>query len=61
MYLEQEREYHLQRARTELDWAYRAEGRNIAELHLRLSALHMARLKTLGAGASTPRLNTPRP
>jgi hypothetical protein len=42
-----DREYHVQRARAELDWAYRAERREAAEAHLRLSALHMERVRLL--------------
>ncbi len=33
--------YHLERARTELDLAYRAEQSAAASAHMRLSALHM--------------------
>ena len=47
MHKDHDREYHMQRARTELDWAYRAERRNVAEAHLRLSSLHMERVKLL--------------
>ena len=46
-----EREYHVQRARAELDWAYRAERREAAEAHLRLSALHMQRVRLLTPSA----------
>jgi hypothetical protein len=42
-----DREYHVERARCELDWAYRAERDTVAEAHLRLSALHMQRLREL--------------
>ena len=42
-----DREYHVQRARAELDWAYRAERREAAEAHLRLSSLHMERVRLL--------------
>jgi hypothetical protein len=43
----EDRDYHMERARSELDWAYRAEGEAVAEAHLRLSALHMQRLRDL--------------
>lgn len=47
-----DREYHMERARSELDCAYRAEAQRAAEAHLRLSALHMEQLKHIeGAGA----------
>ena len=39
-------EYHRARATRELDLAYRAESRAAIEAHLRLSALHMARLSS---------------
>ena len=45
MQTEPARDYHIRRARAELDMAYRAEARAAAEAHLRLSALHMARLR----------------
>ena len=45
MLLECDREYHMRRATRELDLAYRAEARAAVEAHLRLSALHMARLQ----------------
>ena len=42
---EQDRLYHMERARRELDLAYQAERHAVAEAHMKLSALHMARLK----------------
>ena len=42
-----DREDHVRRARAELDWAYRAERREAIEAHLRLSALHMERVRRL--------------
>ena len=42
---DQDRLYHIERARRELDLAYRAEQDVVAEAHMKLSALHMARLK----------------
>ena len=45
-------EYHLNRARVELDLAYRAESRAAADAHLRMSSLHMGKIKELGASQS---------
>ena len=42
-----DRDYHTQRARLELDLAYRAEHQAAAQAHMRLSALHMERLRQL--------------
>ena len=42
---DQDRLYHIERARRELDLAYQAERQAVAEAHMKLSALHMARLK----------------
>ncbi|HEY0149602.1 MAG TPA: hypothetical protein VGB70_11455 [Allosphingosinicella sp.] len=42
---EQDRLYHVERARAEMDLAYSAEIHAVAEAHMKLSALHMARLK----------------
>ena len=42
---DQDRLYHVERARTELDLAYSAEKHAVIEAHMKLSALHMARLK----------------
>jgi hypothetical protein len=54
-----DREYHIERVRIELDQAYRAERSAVAEAHLKLSSLHMQRLQALGsevasAGADQP-------
>lgn len=57
-----DREYHRRRARSELDMAYRAERQNVAEAHLRLSALHMERLRRLDDGSNLDsRLELTRP
>ena len=40
-----DREYHVERARAELDAAYRAVGSGAAEAHLRLCSMHMARAR----------------
>jgi hypothetical protein len=37
--------YHVQRARIELDLAYRAPHHRAAEAHMKLSALHMGQVK----------------
>ena len=42
---DQDRLYHTDRAREELDLAYRAEKHAVIEAHMKLSALHMARQK----------------
>lgn len=42
-----DREYHIERARAELDAAYRAEGSDAAEAHFRLCSMHMAQAVTL--------------
>ncbi len=39
--------YHVERPRTELDLAFRAQHTAAAEAHMRLSALHMGRIKQL--------------
>ena len=58
MQIEPTRDYHMRRARSEIDLAYRAESRAVMEAHLKLSALHMARLrvatKSPYRGAATP-------
>jgi hypothetical protein len=45
MVSDQDREYHEQRARTEMDQAYRSDHNAAAEAHMRLASLHMERLK----------------
>ena len=42
-----DRSYHVERARAELDAAYRAERSGIAAIHLRLCALHMEQARVL--------------
>jgi hypothetical protein len=42
-----ELEYHAARAKAELDLSYRAQRRAAAEAHMRLSALHMDRVRLL--------------
>lgn len=41
----EDREYHVERARAELDRAYSAKGSAAAEAHMRLSTLHMKRVQ----------------
>jgi hypothetical protein len=45
-----DRDYHEERARAELDLAYHAEDKGVAEAHFRLSALHMERVRALTSG-----------
>ena len=45
-------DYHVTRARVELDQAYRAEPRAAAEAHMRLYSLHMERARSVLARAS---------
>ncbi|PSJ39468.1 hypothetical protein [Allosphingosinicella deserti] len=47
MLSDRDKHYHLERARIEMDLAYQAEHRSVAEAHMRLSALHMGRIKAL--------------
>jgi hypothetical protein len=42
-----DKEFHVARARAELDAAYRAERSEVAAAHLKLSALHMRRAQQL--------------
>jgi hypothetical protein len=42
---EQDRLYHVERARREMDLAYEADKQVVMEAHMKLSALHMARVK----------------
>lgn len=42
---DEERDYHVLRARAELDSAYRSTNRKAIASHLRLSVLHMKRAK----------------
>lgn len=41
------RDYHMRRAREEMDEAYRADGFAVVDAHLRLSSLHMQRVREL--------------
>lgn len=53
---ETDHDFHMRRARAEIDLAYRSECRAAMEAHLRLSSLHMQRLKT-----SQPAVRPPGP
>lgn len=57
MLTDEDMSYHLERARAELDLAYRSPHALAAEAHMKLSALHMRRIKQgdgvrQGAGCS---------
>ena len=45
-----DRDYHMQRARAEMDMAQDAVCETAAEAHIRLSGLHMDRVKQLSGG-----------
>jgi hypothetical protein len=45
MIFETDHDYHIRRALAELDRAYQSECRAAMESHLRLSSLHMQRLR----------------
>ncbi len=45
METESSRDYHMRRARVELDLAYRATTWTAMNAHFHLSSLHMARLR----------------
>lgn len=51
---EANKDFHLRRARAELDLAYRAPGHAAAAAHFKLSALHMARLRELETRPANP-------
>ena len=51
MILESDHDFHLRRARAELDLAYRSECQAAMEAHLRLSSLHMQRLSSADSSA----------
>ena len=54
MTMDQIGQYHIDRARAELDLAYRAEVATAAEAHMRLAALHMERVRLAGAAPQPP-------
>ncbi|HEX8214757.1 MAG TPA: hypothetical protein VF582_04710 [Allosphingosinicella sp.] len=45
-----EYQYHIERARAEMDCAYRAGSHEAVSAHMRLSALHMERARLARAG-----------
>jgi hypothetical protein len=55
---ETEHDFHVRRARAELDLAYRSECRAAMESHLRLSSLHMQRLGSGELAARPARLQS---
>ena len=61
MNLETDHDYHIRRARAELDLAYRSECRAAMESHLRLSALHMQRLSSRESAARSVPQSQPVP
>jgi hypothetical protein len=52
-----DKDYHSERARAEIDLAYRADTQVAAEAHLRLSALHLARLRMDATESKAPTIN----
>ena len=50
MHKHDEIKFHSDRALAELELASRATNRTAAEAHLRLSSLHVAKMRKLGAG-----------
>ena len=42
---EQDKDYHIARARAELDLAYQAQHESVANAHMKLSALHMEQIR----------------
>ena len=57
MRLESDQDYHVRRARAELDLAYRSECRTAMEAHLRLSTLHMQKLNGSQSASRGPGLH----
>ena len=47
MLTSEDKDFHVARARAELDAAYRAERSDVVTAHLKLSALHMRRAQQL--------------
>lgn len=47
MLISEDKDFHVARARAELDAAYRADRSEVASAHLKLSALHMRRAQQL--------------
>ena len=56
MLADKDREYHVERARAELDLAYRAQHDAVIQSHLRLSALHMERARDVARAGTSSRL-----
>jgi hypothetical protein len=56
--VQDEVKFHSDRAMAEIDLASKSAYRNAAEAHLRLSELHLERVRALSVGA--PSSNAPR-
>ena len=52
--MQDEIKFHSDRAMSELDMASRSADRRAAEAHLRLSALHLERMRQLAESAPSP-------
>ncbi|HEX8214259.1 MAG TPA: hypothetical protein VF582_02175 [Allosphingosinicella sp.] len=50
---DEDRKYHTERARAELDMANRAERSDVASAHLLLSSLHMQRARAAAQAAAS--------
>jgi hypothetical protein len=50
--VQDEVKFHSDRAMAEIDLASKSRDRNAAEAHLRLSALHLERVRALSAASS---------
>ena len=48
---DRDQDYHMRRAREEMDRAYRADGWGAVDAHYRLSSLHMQRARALSQPA----------
>jgi hypothetical protein len=55
-----EKKYHTDRVRQELDLGYRSESRHAANAHLRLAALHMSKLEMSQSPENGPPSDGPR-
>ena len=60
MLSEQQKTYHLDRARVEMDMAYRATARSAAAAHMKLSSLHIGRIKELDDACDGSAVRRPR-
>jgi hypothetical protein len=60
VFMSDEQDFHVTRARQELDLGYMSENRHAAIAHLRLAALHMSRLEDREPDLDERRLEGPR-